>query len=660
MSVPPLIVILAVCSAGRWPANCLHRVTLAFLTTRRRSFLTTLVSAMGSTNSKSAHKSNKLNPQPTLASNNYEAQPEKEDSSSEKHGTKSTSAKQKDAEPSHKPQSAIVADVNADAALGTGLSAANPSASVISVYSGLLPEIPPSTLRGTPTPTPGFSPLPPFASFAASTVISSLSVVSSSVPSSGATSLSADANQSQQAQPTKHLSAAIVVLIVIGIACSMAILIILLRCCCQPRRRTFPTPSLPILQDVFPARNPKDDEESLFGGKERLSGNNGLWTWTTYSRPASAKPELAAPEGQNYAFTNTSEKGWQQLKEPPMGANEKTMQANIGSRVPPRSVPSVQEATGTIPRGARRVSAMSMSVYPGSPQSTQGIGIAIGGASPLTADGMPVLQRNVSKASTRRVSTRRSVRYSVQGKRPGIDSGDVDVYDGLRITSPVTASPATVHKKSSSVQGRARVKAPYAPAALLRTSTSAAAYSGVSNPFDDSQYVLPAFSPALKSDALRERDTRALTTALGLASPVPPSPQPTLYPDDSITLAGGRSENHPASKPRPQSQSLSPGMEASARLGNLMLAEFSSMQSLPSARASGDGTVGVLRKTSSKKRAEDKPPRVPSPPPLPSLAQMALSHTNPDAYTDYRSPTYSIYGLYEADRKSRAPGEGGY
>ncbi|OSX65334.1 hypothetical protein POSPLADRAFT_1135970 [Postia placenta MAD-698-R-SB12] len=558
---------------------------------------------MGSTNSKSAHKSNKLNPQPTLASNNYEAQPEKEDSSSEKHGTKSTSAKQKDAEPSHKPQSAIVADVNADAALGTGLSAANPSASVISVYSGLLPEIPPSTLRGTPTPTPGFSPLPPFASFAASTVISSLSVVSS---------------------------------------------------------RTFPTPSLPILQDVFPARNPKDDEESLFGGKERLSGNNGLWTWTTYSRPASAKPELAAPEGQNYAFTNTSERGWQQLKEPPMGANEKTMQANMGSRVPPRSVPSVQEATGTIPRGARRVSAMSMSIYPGSPQSTQGIGIAIGGASPLTADGMPVLQRNVSKASTRRVSTRRSVRYSVQGKRPGIDSGDVDVYDGLRITSPVTASPATVHKKSSSVQGRARVKAPYAPAALLRTSTSAAAYSGVSNPFDDSQYVLPAFSPALKSDALRERDTRALTTALGLASPVPPSPQPTLYPDDSITLAGGRSENHPASKPRPQSQSLSPGMEASARLGNLMLAEFSSMQSLPSARASGDGTVGVLRKTSSKKRAEDKPPRVPSPPPLPSLAQMALSHTNPDAYTDYRSPTYSIYGLYEADRKSRAPGEGGY
>jgi len=51
---------------------------------------------------------------------------------------------------------------------------------------------------------------------------------------------------------------------------------------------------------------------------------------------------------------------------------------------------------------------------------------------------------------------------------------------------------------------------------------------------------------------------------------------------------------------------------------------------------------------------------VPSPPPIPSLAQMALAHTNPEDYADYRSPTYSIYGLYEADRKSRTQGEGNY
>lgn len=98
-------------------------------------------------------------------------------------------------------------------------------------------------------------------------------------------------------------------------------------------------------------------------------------------------------------------------------------------------------------------------------------------------------------------------------------------------------------------------------------------------------------------------------------------------------------------------------MEASARLGKLMLGEFQSMASLPSSKAvagvaSGSGSSKT--KLVTRKRVEELPPRVPSPPPLPSLAQMALAHTNPDDYETYRSPTYSIYGLYEADRKSRA------
>ena len=125
---------------------------------------------------------------------------------------------------------------------------------------------------------------------------------------------------------------------------------------------------------------------------------------------------------------------------------------------------------------------------------------------------------------------------------------------------------------------------------------------------------------------------------------------------------------------------MSPGMEASARLGNLMLAEFTnSMVSLPSSRAvvgpsasvpahphSKVGAAGrpVPRKTVNANvgggahahRMDDRPPRVPSPPPIPSLAQMAMAHTNPQGYEDYRSPTYSIYGLYEAERKSRVQG----
>ncbi|KAJ8496515.1 hypothetical protein ONZ51_g1061 [Trametes cubensis] len=120
---------------------------------------------------------------------------------------------------------------------------------------------------------------------------------------------------------------------------------------------------------------------------------------------------------------------------------------------------------------------------------------------------------------------------------------------------------------------------------------------------------------------------------------------------------------------------MSPGMEASARLGNLMLAEFTSMASLPSTRtvanapgtSAGSGGAGMNgtggskpRVTRKNVRPDDKPPRVPSPPPLPSLAQMAMAHANPDEYADYRSPTYSIYGLYEAERKSRLPSEAGF
>ena len=199
----------------------------------------------------------------------------------------------------------------------------------------------------------------------------------------------------------------------------------------------------------------------------------------------------------------------------------------------------------------------------------------------------------------------------------------------------------------------------------MRASTTLGALSSQDNPFDDSQYVLPPLSPALKNDATRARDTKALASALGLASPTPLSPQTTVYPDDSITLAGERRRSRPLSqvRSRPQSQMLSPNTEASARLGNLMLANFASMTSLPSTRTvSGTADTGAAggRAKVTRKRTDDKPPRVPSPPPLPSLAQMALSSANPEEYGDYRSPTYSIYGLYEADRKSRAPGEGGY
>ncbi|KAJ8496516.1 hypothetical protein ONZ51_g1060 [Trametes cubensis] len=147
-----------------------------------------------------------------------------------------------------------------------------------------------------------------------------------------------------------------------------------------------------------------------------------------------------------------------------------------------------------------------------------------------------------------------------------------DIYGGAQVTSPfVPTSPPrppqlavpikSALRKSSSIsvhgqgQGRARVKAPYTPGtgSGLRSSSTVAGIatlaranrSSVMAPCEETQFVLPPLSPALKSDARRERDTRALTSAMGLATPdpntyMPMSPQPTLYPDDSITLAGDR------------------------------------------------------------------------------------------------------------------------
>jgi hypothetical protein len=135
-----------------------------------------------------------------------------------------------------------------------------------------------------------------------------------------------------------------------------------------------------------------------------------------------------------------------------------------------------------------------------------------------------------------------------------------------------------------------------------------------------------------------------------------------------VTVTGTRSQKKPVPKAMLNyERSSSPD---SAALGSLMMVDFAASKSTASlvnirpseaaretreAQSQGGQNSGGSGqpKTSLKKRVEDRPPRVPSPPPLPSLAQMALAHANPEAYANYHSPTYSIYGLYDGDRKSR-------
>jgi hypothetical protein len=58
----------------------------------------------------------------------------------------------------------------------------------------------------------------------------------------------------------------------------------------------------------------------------------------------------------------------------------------------------------------------------------------------------------------------------------------------------------------------------------------------------------------------------------------------------------------------------------------------------------------------------DPPPRLPSPPPLPSLEHLAQAAGAGGREDEYRSPTYSMYGVYregDGERKSFAGASGG-
>ncbi|GJE87007.1 hypothetical protein PsYK624_030900 [Phanerochaete sordida] len=579
------------------------------------------------------------------STSNYSQKSEAKKEQSKKKTSKEKSTKNKSASKAVSAASAHDVDNNAVPNPAPDTGAAQTSFTVYhtgAVYSGVLPVIQPSTSATPTASTSGFSPLPPFAAYATS--ISSFSVIvasstAASVPPSATAAIETH-QQGNPKQPSKGFPlAAIVVLVFLGILVLLGLGIVV-RSMFRKPKRSIPTVSRPILQDPFQDEPKQDaDEESLFGGKERSSqaANEVLLDWKQYPH-TSVYIDKPLPTFDVHA--------------PLPGSPQKRASLDKG-RHPASPLGGLGLTPATNNFGAKspsRLSLISASVYPGSPGSTNqghGVGIAVSG-SPLTADNMPLLQRSKSDASRRRVSQAPGrARHSMLPSTYGTS----DLYGGISSPMPVTPkAPA-----ANPAPGRARVKAPYAPGSLLRTSATAPAPAParVANPFEEPSYVLPPISPVMKSDDRRERDTKALTSALGLGSPAPPpSPGTTLYPDDSITLSGRR-----------RSELLSPPLDASARLGKLMLGDFQSSTSVAAAGrapansgpSNGRGRVPVPRK-----RVEEKPPRVPSPPPLPSLAQMALQHSNPQDFEDYRSPTYSIYGLYDPDRKSHTPGGGGY
>ena len=542
-----------------------------------------------------------------------------------------------------KPATEIEADAIPNPAPDPGLSTrttyyATFSASSNSTRSALVP---------LQTHTSGSTPIATVLGVAATSTFSSI-IPSSTSPVINAASSSGSSNDTKRP--------ATVVIVILSILAAFILFGVLAGCWIytRPKKRTTPTPSLPILQEEYSDEKVAGDEESLFGGKERSSAQPGtgpvLYNWTPY-------PHTSVIQPKNTSENPTANKRMSK-RQSAMADNKSAYpfkgQGNAASPPPPASSPPMQQLQNAVSRAVNRVSAISASIYPASPQPSHnysGIGVAIGGDnSPLTADGTTMLQRNLSKSSNRR-----------QSKVPKAPRQSIAGFDML--TGPVVdidVPPPAGNVSASSSGGRARVQGPYTSTISMRTSTSvggmATSRFSVSdrggNPFESSKYTLPPLPPVNKNLDSYDRDTRALTSALGLETPpLPVSPPATLYPDDSITLAGDRRRSRAFSHGRMRSQALSPTVEATARLGNLMLENFQSTLSLnPSQPPSS--TLPPRPKPAIKKRTEDKPPRVPSPPPMPSLAQMAMEHTNPGDFADYRSPTYSIYGFYETDRKS--------
>jgi len=446
-------------------------------------------------------------------------------------------------------------------------------------------------------------------------------------------------------QNTSHqLPAAAIILLAAGSMLLVATILILTKLFIRPRRRSHPTPSLPILQDAFPPRK-LGDESPLFGGKERLSSqpvlNSMPWTWTQYQLdvPKSAPMTSIAKSGP----TNQLQMRHSRLvDEPPnvLDTAEPTMQ-----EAPRKPNNTNQSSDGHPNKAMSRLSTLSGLVYTGSVYESNGqenIGIAVSsGQADLEFGG------SAARDHRKRASARQSMR--------NFDKRRSTIYgspEGLPYTMSPSLPPGNDDRLDSdgpSRQGRARVKAPYVAGSYLRGSAPKEpdrAHLEV-NPFSDpinGVYVLP---PMANSSTGKEADSKRRSLGVGPITPDPAvSPGFSLYPDGSLGVAEDHIwavQNHVKGKQPPHAHDDEGGVAVS---DGLLGAVSPGTAARRLSHASMQKTRARDQPSAKSKRTDDMPPRVPSPPVLPSLAQMAMAHTHGQEYGDYRSPTYSFYGLY--------------
>jgi len=453
-------------------------------------------------------------------------------------------------------------------------------------------------------------------------------------------------SNSRPAQSSSHTVIAIVMSVLGGSFLLVAFAVVARIRSRRNRRRYLRTPSLPIPQDTFP--DPPTEESPIFGGKERFSGNTGKekWTWTQYRSKSPLREPEKDPFSDSFAKPHPSTNS--------LHPNE----------------PSVKKP-GFLQRSLSHISALS--TY--STARSDVAGLVANASAPAFTSTTIVDRTTASPHSSKFGGTRVSLRQSKDRQAIRITVRDCDassadeyVYDGVEDIPAVLShlSVPTPNVLSTQATGRERVKAPYpinsCPSISVSMNSIAGSSMSTSNsttaagtdPFDDhSAYV--AGPPATTR---RERDTQALTVAMGLESPKL-EPQVRTVPGRGRTSMLRRSHtlaHHTSFVSIPESLSSPCPSDDGLRLGKFMLRDYRrSSLSLPRGQVPPlPPPVAPLNirphwDLDSHKATvvDDKPPRVPSPPALPSLAQMAMSQAAD--YETYRSPTYSLYDVY-ADR----------
>ena len=481
---------------------------------------------------------------------------------------------------------------------------------------------PPSSVFVYPASTVVSTPLFPHRSTASA--LSGSSSLSFALPTSASAERPLGTfNKVPSRQTTSHqLPAVATILLATGGVLFVAAILILTKQCLRPRRRSHPTPSLPILQDAFPQRK-AGDESPLFGGKERLSsqpGNNAV-PWTQYQSDM-LKPQVPAASILKSDATNQPPMRYSRLVDDSQNLFHPGEPAMHGASAKPGA--TNRSSYGHNNKALSRLSTLSGLVYSASVYESTGqenIGIAVSsGHGDLEFGG------SAAREHRKRASARHSMRNT--DKRRSTMYGSPE---GLAYTMSPTMSlggDGRDDSDESSRQGRALVKAPYVAGSYVRGSASKEPDRSLPavDPFGDpetEEYTLP---PTPGSSAGKEVSLKGEASLVGSIIPDPPvSPGFSLYPDDSLSVTEDRNWAVPKLVKGQEYGRDSQGDEgvAARRLSGINRAREQQI-----------------------KRAGDRPPRVPSPPVLPSLAQMAMAHTNGQDYSEYRSPTYSLYGLY--------------